>query len=208
MTPRPYQSPSRRAAAEETRQRILRAAKDLFATDKPFSMEAVAKRARVTRVTIYHQFESKAQLLEAVFDEFAAAGGLSTEVPKLFGDPDPRRALRRMVHVFVSFYVNHRRMLPRLSAAIVDADIAKAVQERSERRRRVLANMVQRIIGAGADRSLADQALVIDLVDTLFALTSYEMFELLSIRDRGVPEIEAIVVKAVDAVLEFSGLLP
>jgi len=180
----------------------MRAAKDLFATDKPFSLEAVAKRARVTRVTIYHQFESKAQLLEAVFDEFAAAGGLSTEIPKLFGDPDPRRALRNMVHVFVSFYVNHRRMLPRLSAAIVDADIAKAVQERSERRRAVLAAMIKRIVGPDVDPTRAS-----DLVDLLFALTSYEMFELLSIRDRQVPEIEALVVRAVDSVLEFSGLL-
>ena len=202
MTPRSYRSPAREAAAEETRQRIMRAAKDLFATDKPFSLEAVAKRARVTRVTIYHQFESKAQLLEAVFDEFAAAGGLSTEIPKLFGDPDPRRALRNMVHVFVSFYVNHRRMLPRLSAAIVDADIAKAVQERSERRRAVLAAMIKRIVGPDVDPTRAS-----DLVDLLFALTSYEMFELLSIRDRQVPEIEALVVRAVDSVLEFSGLL-
>lgn len=177
----------------------MRAAKDLFATDKPFSLEAVAKRARVTRATIYHQFESKAQLLEAVFDEFAATGGLSTELPKIFGDPDPRRGLRRMVHIFVSFYVNHRRMLPRLSAAIVDADIAKAVQERSERRRIVLATIVKRIVGAKAQ--------VDDLVDLLFALTSYEMFELLSVRDRQVPEIEALVVRAVDAALEFSGLL-
>ena len=203
MTPRSYRSPGRRAAAEETRQRILRAAKDLFATDKPFSLEAVAARARVTRVTIYHQFESKAQLLEAVFDEFAAAGGLSTELPKLFSDPDPRRALRTMVHIFVSFYVGHRRMLPRLSAAIVDADIAKAVQERSERRRRVLATIVRRIVGGGAD-----PARFTDLVDLLFALTSYEMFELLSVRDRQVPEIESLVVTAVDATLEFSGLLP
>jgi AcrR family transcriptional regulator len=202
VTPRSYQSPARRAAAEQTRQRILRAAKDLFATDKPFSLEAVAKRARVTRVTIYHQFESKAQLLEAVFDEFAAAGGLIAELPKLFADPDPRRALRRMVHVFVSFYVNHRRMLPRLSAAIVDADIAQAVQERSERRRKVLATIVRRLVRAGVE-----SARVADLVDMLFALTSYEMFELLSIRERGVAEIEVLVARAVDAVLEFSGLL-
>jgi AcrR family transcriptional regulator len=203
VTPRSYQSPARRAAAEATRRRILRAAKDLFATDKPFSLEAVAKRARVTRVTIYHQFESKAQLLEAVFDEFAAAGGLSTGLPKLFSDRDSRRALRQMVHIFVSFYMNHRRMLPRLSAAIVDADIAKAVQVRSERRRLVLATIIKRIVGPNAD-----QARVNDLVDLLFAMTSYEMFELLSTRDRQEPDIEAIVVKAVDAVLEFSGLLP
>ena len=201
MSPRPYRSPSRRAAAQETRQRILRAAKDLFATDKPFSMEAVAKRARVTRVTIYHQFESKAHLLEAVFDEFAAAGGLAA-LPKVFAMPDPRRALRELVHVLVMFWDNHRRSMPRLTAAIVDADIAKGLQARTERRRRGLTTIVGRIVGPNADPARAN-----DVVDTLFALTSYEMFELLSTRDRGVTEIEGLVIKAVDAVLEFSGLL-
>ena len=203
MTPRSYRSPARQAAAEETRQRILRAAKDLFATDKPFSMEAVAKRARVTRVTIYHQFESKAQLLEAVFDEFAAAGGLRDALPRLFGGGDPRRALHELVHVFVTFWKNHRRMLPRLTAAIVDADIAKIVQARTERRRHGLATIVGRIVGPNVDPARAN-----DLVDTLFALTSYEMFELLSTRDRQVGDIEALVARSVDSVLEFSGLLP
>lgn len=202
MTPRPYRSPSRQAAAEETRRRILRAAKDLFATDKPFSMEAVAKRARVTRVTIYHQFESKVHLLEAVFDEFAAAGGL-TAIPKLFADPDPRRALHGLAHLIVTFWMSHRRMLPRLSAAIVDADIARGLQARAERRRLVLAALVKRLVSANAE-----PARVSDVVDTLFALTSYEMFELLSTPGRDVHEIEALVVSAVDAVLEFSGLLP
>jgi AcrR family transcriptional regulator len=201
MSPRPYRSPSRRAAAAETRQRILRAAKDLFATDKPFSMEAVAKRARVTRVTIYHQFESKAHLLEAVFDEFAAAGGLAA-LPKLFATPDPRRALRELVHVLVGFWAHHRRSMPRLSAAIVDADIAKGLKARTERRRRGITTIVGRIVGPNADPVRAN-----DVIDTLFALTSYEMFELLSTRERDVPEIEALVVRAVDAVLEFSGLL-
>jgi AcrR family transcriptional regulator len=180
----------------------LRAAKDLFATDKPFSMEAVAKRARVTRVTIYHQFESKAHLLEAVFDEFAVAGGLAA-LPKVFAMPDPRLALRELVHVLVTFWANHRRSMPRLSAAIVDADIAQGLHARIERRRRGLTAIVARLVGPKAD-----VARVNDVIDTLFALTSYEMFELLSTRDRDVPEIEALVVRAADAVLEFSGLLP
>jgi hypothetical protein len=59
------------------------------------------------------------------------------------------------------------------------------------------------LAGANADPERAN-----DLVDILFALTSYEMFELLSTRDREVPEVEALVVKAIDAVLESSGLLP
>jgi len=165
-------------------------------------MEAVAARARVTRVTIYHQFESKAHLLEAVFDEFAAVGGLAS-LPKVFAQRDPQRALRELVHVFVTFWANHRRMLPRLAAAIVDADIAKGLQARMERRRTGLGVIVGRLVGPNAD-----VARVNDLVDVLFALTSYEMFDLLATRDREVPEIEALVINAIDAALEFSGLLP
>lgn len=196
MTPRPYRSPGRRAAAEETRRRILRAARELFASAKPFSMEAVAKRARVTRITIYHQFASKAHLLEAVFDEFAAAGGLAA-LPKVFAERDPRRALHGLVHVLVTFWANHRRMLPRLSAAIVDADIAKGLQARIERRRGGLTVIVGRLMGPDADQARAN-----DLIDILFTLTSYEIFELLSTRDRQVAEIERLVVQAIDAVVD------
>lgn len=180
----------------------MRAARELFASAKPFSMEAVAKRARVTRITIYHQFASKAHLLEAVFDEFATSGGLAA-LPKVFAERDPRKALHELAHVLVTFWANHRRALPRLSAAIVDADIAKQLQARIERRRGGLTVIVGRLVGPNADQKRAN-----DLVDILFALTSYEMFELLSTRDREVPEVEALVVKAIDAVLESSGLLP
>jgi AcrR family transcriptional regulator len=191
MTPRAYRSPARDAAAEETRQRILRAAREIFAAGKPFSMEAVAKRARVTRITIYHQFESKVRLLEAVFDEVAVAGGLAS-LPQAMGQSDPRRALRDVIHIFVKFWSTHRDVLPRLSALLVDADINKQLQSRIERRRKILGVLVARILGA---ESLA-------LTDTLFTLTNAEAFENLATRDRGPEEIEALVVKAVDAVVD------
>jgi AcrR family transcriptional regulator len=195
MMPRAYRSPRRDAAAEATRQRIIRAASDLFAAGKPFSMEAVAKRARVTRVTIYHQFASKANLLEAVFDEVAAAGGLKA-LPQIFGMPDARRALRELVHVFVNFWQMHRRTLPRLSAAIVDADIQELLRGRIERRRKGLAAIIKRLLGPAADPVRSR-----DLIDVLFALTSADFFELLAVHDRQPSEIEALVIEAVEAVV-------
>ena len=191
MTPRPYRSPSRDAAAEETRQRILRAAREIFAAGKRFSLQTVAKRARVTRITIYHHFKSKAHLIEAVFDEVAVAGGLSS-LPTAMGQQDPRRALHDVVHIFVKFWYSHRTVLPRLSAAIVDADIIKLLEARIERRRRLLAVLVTRILGAESP----------DLTDSLYAMTKAETFETLATRDRTPEEIEALVVRAVDAVVD------
>lgn len=79
MSPRRYDSPNRDAAAEETRRRIVTAAGELLAGPKGFagmSLEAVAKAAGVSRLTIYNQFGTRRGLLEAVFDDRAERGGL------------------------------------------------------------------------------------------------------------------------------------
>ena len=79
MSPRRYESPRRNAAAARTRRRIVAAAAAILGAAEgigEFSLEAVAKKASVTRLTVYNQFGSRRALLEAVFDERAARGGL------------------------------------------------------------------------------------------------------------------------------------
>jgi AcrR family transcriptional regulator len=68
MSPRTYRLGLRAETAEETRRRILDAAYELIAEAgfHPVTVEAVADRAGVTRVTVYRQFGSKRELLEAV----------------------------------------------------------------------------------------------------------------------------------------------
>ena len=63
MNPRPYQSPNRDAAASRTRDRIVTAAAAILGTAEgieDFSLQAVAKKAGVTRLTVYNQFGSRA----------------------------------------------------------------------------------------------------------------------------------------------------
>ena len=76
---RPYRSDVRAAAADETRARIVAASHRLLSggRDRPaFSIDAVAREAGVTRLTVYNQFESRRGLLEAVFYDMAMQGGL------------------------------------------------------------------------------------------------------------------------------------
>src|SRR4030081_3921181 len=97
-----YRSPQRAAAAEETRARLVAAACTLLRGGKdspPFSLDAVARQAGVTRLTVYNQFQSKRGLLEPVFDDLAQRGGLS-ELPQVFAEADPDKAIRRFVTVF------------------------------------------------------------------------------------------------------------
>ena len=193
---KPYRSEVRAAAAVETRARIVDAARTLLAGGKgipSFSLEAVAREAGVTRLTVYNAFESKRGLLEAVFDDMARQGGL-LELPSLFAEPDMDKALSRLVSVFCLFWASHRKVLPKFSAvAKLDDEIAQSLRQRSERRRQLLTVLIGRIA------SDQDQT---DLVDLLFALTSFEMFDALSVRRRSDSAIEALIQELVDDTLK------
>src|SRR5258708_23481331 len=56
MSPRPYRSSRRRLSAERTRARLLKAASATLADREVISLDAVAKRAGGTRLTVYNQF--------------------------------------------------------------------------------------------------------------------------------------------------------
>jgi AcrR family transcriptional regulator len=191
---RPYRSPQRAAAAEETRTRLVAAACTLLSggKDSPaFSLDAVARQAGVTRLTVYNQFQSKRGLLEAVFDDLAQRGGLS-ELPLVFAEGDPDKAMRRFVTVFCRFWAAHAALLPRFTAVTkLDDDVAASLLSRTERRRQALTVLVSRL-------AVGDERKTPDLIDLLFALTGFELFAALSVRNRGAASIEDLVQDLVE----------
>jgi len=197
---KPYSSPARTAAADETRVRIIDAARTLLAGERDapaFSLDAVARKAGVTRLTVYNQFEAKRGLLEAVFDDTARRGGLF-ELSSVLAEPDVAKALRRFVSVFCGFWSAHGKVFPKFSAvARLDDEIAESLRQRSERRRHALTVLMGRL-GPAQDHA--------DLVDALFALTSFEMFEMLSVRGRTPAAAEALIQQlASDLLGHYSG---
>lgn len=186
---RPYSSPLRDAAADETRGRILAAARALLAGGKDlpaFSLDGVARQAGVTRLTVYNQFESKQGLLEAVFDDMAQRGGLH-ELIAVFAEADADQALRRFVSVFCRFWAAHYTVMAKFRAVTkLDDEIAASLHQRTERRRQALTVLVKRLAPDAGKTAT-------DLVDVLFALTGFEMFEALSVRNRNTKAVEALV---------------
>jgi AcrR family transcriptional regulator len=192
---RTYRGVRRAAATDETRARIVAAARTLLGGGEglpAFSLDGVARQAGVTRLTVYNQFESKLGLLEAVFDDVAQRGGLFTDLPAVFAEPDAKRALRRLVSVFCRFWGGHDTMMLTFHAVIkLDEEIAAALKRRSERRRQILTVLVERLLpNAGKTKS--------DLVDVLFALSSFEMFEALSVHNRSTKSVEALIQSLVE----------
>src|ERR671934_724490 len=99
MSPRPYRLGQRRVAAEQTRARVIAAARELLMASggfAGFTIDAVARQAGVARMTVYYQFGSKAGLLEALFDDLASRGGVA-QLRAAFSRPDPLPALAGLI---------------------------------------------------------------------------------------------------------------
>jgi AcrR family transcriptional regulator len=198
MSTRRYVSSIRTAAAAANRDRVLEAAARLLREDASianFSLDAVAKSAGVTRLTVYHQFGSRRGLLEAIFDEIARQGGL-IEIPEAMALPDPRAALDRLVEIFCAFW-NRDPAIGRLHEAMAtDPEFAQALIERNERRRKTVDVLVARFAGKTASPQARQ-----DAIDMIFALTSFAMFAMLS-RDRAADDVCKLVKSACRSALD------
>lgn len=174
LTPRAYHSTAREDAAEKNRLRIVAAAGKLLRAKgaSGFSLDAVAKKARVTRLTVYNQFGSRRRLLEAVFDDHAVRGGL-TRLPQAVSAPDPREGLRQLVEIFCDFWSqNHEAMAGLQTMSGADAEFAAAIAARNERRRGIIGVLLKRL----AERGDVAAGAVTELRDLLFAITSLAFF--------------------------------
>ncbi len=177
MPTRRYVSPIREMAAAEKRARVVDAASRLLreqADVASFSLDAVAKAAGVTRLTVYNQFGSRRGLLEAVFDERARQGGLG-RIAEAMAMSDPRAGLDRLVEIFCDFWGGDPAVGRLHAATALDPEFAVAVAERNERRRRAISVLVERL----SRKRNQDAGSVRDVVDLVFALTSHAMFDLL-----------------------------
>jgi AcrR family transcriptional regulator len=200
VTPRPYRLGRRQAAVDRTRARILKAARALLVArgGGALSIEAVARRARVTRVTVYQRFGSRSKLLEALFDDLARQGGM-WDLADAFRQPDPQAALARFVAIFARFWTAHRPIHRRLLAlAALDQALERTLRARQEWRRQGLRVIVGRVRERSAGPAAASPD---ETIDALFALTGFETFDLLAGPTRTPAQVAPIVLRIARAVL-------
>ncbi len=193
MSPRPYRLGQRQAASEQTRARILNAARELLIANdgfSGFSIDAVARKADVARMTVYHQFGSKIGLLEALSDSLAARGGME-QLADAFRRPEPLEALDAYITVFSRFWNADRLVTRRLRAlAVLDPDFEQVVRARDERRRQGLRVIVGRLTEKYG-RPLSEQS--DEVVNILYTLLSFECFDTLAGSERNIEEVVPVV---------------
>jgi AcrR family transcriptional regulator len=193
MSPRPYRLGQRQIATEQTRARIITAARELLLTSDAFSgfsIDAVARQADVARMTVYHQFGSKVGLLEALSDSLAAHGGME-QLANAFRQPDALDALDEYITVFSRFWQSDRLVTRRLRAlSALDPDFEQVIRARDERRRHGLRVICQRLVekyGKPAPEA------VDEIVNILFTLLSFETFDTLAGPTRSIEEVTPVV---------------
>lgn len=205
MKRRPYTPIERQKAVDAGRERILMAARELLEVDdaEGFSIDSVARRAGVSRMTVYNQFGSKAGLLEALFDSLAATGPF-TSMPTIFAIEDPLEALDAFVALFGTFWTHSRRAHNRLRAAgLHDEELALALQARNERRRHGIAELVRRF-----GKSARPVVPANEVVHVLFVLLSFETFHALAGDERTPNDIVPLVQALARAIIGVPAAKP
>jgi len=169
----------RQASRDETRQRILEAARHLLSTESSpdLSMDAVARRADVSRLTIYYQFGSRAGLLEALYDYLATRGHMQ-RMAEVFQEANVPKALGKMIETFVGFWSTDTTVMRRLRAiGVIDPEIGEGIHARDSRRPHIAREVLKRGRANGGKRSNARDS---DVAAVLGMLTSFETYDALA----------------------------
>lgn len=185
----------RQVATSETRTRILEAARQLLASESEtdLAMEAIARRADVSRLTIYYQFDSRTGLLEALYDHLANRGNMR-RMPEVFHEPDPYVALDKFVRIFVGFWASDPVAIRRLRAmAALDPEIGSGIHDRDARRGHIAGVLLKRMVATGKKTFTKEQ--LSSTADVLSMLAGFATYDALARAGLGQDEIITIVTR-------------
>ena len=168
----------RAASTAATRQAVIGAARDLLAEGpwSGFTLEAVATRAGVTRVTVYNHVTSKTGLLDAVLTDLAERAGMDS---LLTGTQEmtAAQAWRFVIEQTCRFWHMERAVLrPLFGLAAIDPDIAANLTRREQWRTDQFDALLSRL----ATRDRPEPQLPRDvLLAGLRAVTSFPTYDAL-----------------------------
>jgi len=96
----------RRLQAQQTRDRIADAARQLFAARgyRATSMEAIAAEAGVAPRTVYSAFGAKREILSAICEKWLEQAHARELAGAAMAEPDPRKRLRAAAHWLRTLY--------------------------------------------------------------------------------------------------------
>ncbi len=201
MSPRPYRLGKREVAIEETRKRVIAAARDVFreAGFDSANLASVAKRAGVARATVYYQFKSKLGLIDAVIThtlQRERARGLQRARERADAAAGIRMHVREICKFWAGDFLLYRNVI---GLAAVDREAAVLIDGYDDTRRELLTWPVERLADQGRLRDGVSQR---EAVDLLWLATSFRSFDhLYSRAGLSVRAAVAILVRMTDSII-------
>ncbi len=174
-TTRAYRSFSRATGAQQTRERIVAAVRDLLREGRfhESTVEQVAERAGVSRATVYQHFRSRIDLVDAICETFDANPAL-IELRRSVLLPDPTAALSQTIALSMRFWDSEDAILSGLYGVVaIDPAARDLVGRQRDDRRGEMRRLARHLHKTGALRPGVSAARALDI---LMVLTSYETY--------------------------------
>jgi AcrR family transcriptional regulator len=165
----------REAAVEDTRERVIAAARETFSGGSfhRATLDDVAHRAGVARATVYYQFASKLGLLDAVIA--AALEPRMALLRRARSHPDAAVALAVYIRAVCRFWESEAELLRNAyGLAAIDPDAAAVIARYDDTRREMLVWLVKRLSDQQMLREGVTQRRAVDVI---WLLTSFRSFD-------------------------------
>jgi len=174
-TSRPYRSSLREERALETRLRIRKSARKLFAARgfAKTTINEIAEDAGVAPQTVYSVFGSKGGIVAAILEDLQESAGESPRVAEMVSEEDPHRQLRLFVSWIRTFFEQGAPVVRAVLDAQSDPDVV-ALADRGDQNRRY---GTRELAGMWASKgTLRDGIEHEDAAQRLWLLTSAEQY--------------------------------
>ena len=199
---RTYTLRKRAQAAQETRLRIIEAARSLLseAGYHNVSLDALASRAGVSRQTIYVQFGSKGGVLQALVEHIERESYGTDMVEGARTVTDPAATIRNGIADQTNFFNRNAELLRTFHAqAANDSDFRAVWDNRMQQRRDAIHMLVVRM---ARDGRLAEGWSVEEATDWLWSLTNFRLYDEMVLQRGWDPErLTHRIVESIDATL-------
>ena len=187
-TKRSYQSPARQQQADDTRRRIVDAARTCFLAQgyAETTIEAIAVEASVAVPTVYAAFGSKKGVLAEILHQARFGPEYQAILREAQATTNPADRLRLTAKIVRQIYAGEHREITLLrGAAMVAPELAKAGESRESGRLKSQQINVDALVASDSLRAdlTPEQA-----VDVLWAFTSREFYYMLVVERGWTPE--------------------
>jgi AcrR family transcriptional regulator len=174
-TSRPYRSTLREEQAQETRLRIRKSARRLFAAQgfTETTITQIAGDAGVAPQTIYAVFGSKSAIVGEMLQDLETSADIGAWVAKMIAEGDPHRQLRIFVSMNRTLFEKGAPILRAAMAARSEPEVA-ALIERGDGSRRVGTTQLTQIWSR--QEALREGLKPTDAAELLWLLTSVEQY--------------------------------